>query len=116
MVVKADCDAAYLVASKARSRTAGFIYMGNHEENQQIINGPIMVIAQILKRVVASAAEADDGALYHATQEIVPLQMTAIKLGHPQPAEPICTNNSTALGIMNGTIKQRRSKAIAMRF
>ena len=33
-----------------------------------------------------------------------------------QPATPLQTDNSTASGIMNGTIKQRRSKAIDMRF
>ena len=45
--------------------------------------------------------------------------MVAIELGHPQLATPIRTNNSTALGIMNGSIKQRRSKgskAIDIRF
>lgn len=43
MVVKADSKATYLVISRAQSHTAGFIYMGNHKENGQIINAPIMV-------------------------------------------------------------------------
>ena len=38
--------------------------------------------------VIASAAEADVGALYHTAREIVPLRMAAIKLGHHQPAAP----------------------------
>jgi hypothetical protein len=38
-------------------------------------------------------------------------------MGHPQPATaPIATDNSTATGIANDTVKQKRSKAIDMRF
>ena len=90
--------------------------MGNHKENEQIINCLIMKIARILKMVVASAAKAEIGALYHTVIDIVKLQMAAIEMRRPQPARPICTNNSIASGIMNSTIKQRQSKAIDMRF
>jgi hypothetical protein len=37
-------------------------------------------------------------------------------MAHLQPPTPIQTNNSCAAGIANGTVKQRRSKAIDMRF
>ena len=37
-------------------------------------------------------------------------------MGHPQPATPMKTDNSTATGIINKTIKQKKSKAIDMRF
>ena len=60
---------------KARSRNAAYIFMGNKDRNNQIINGPIMVIAKILKMVVASAAEAEVASLFHAAQEIVPLRV-----------------------------------------
>ena len=72
-----------------------------------------MVIARILKMVVASAAEAEAevGVLYHTAQEIVPLHMAAIEMGYPLPSTPIRTDNSTASGIMNGTTKQWQSKA-----
>jgi hypothetical protein len=33
-----------------------------------------------------------------------------------QPATPMRTDNNTAEGIMNGTIKQNQSEAINMRF
>ena len=52
MIIRGDTDAAYLVASKARSRNAAYIFMGNKDRNNQIINGPIMVIAKILQIVV----------------------------------------------------------------
>jgi hypothetical protein len=37
-------------------------------------------------------------------------------MGHPQLATPIQTDNECAPGIVNNTVKQRRSKAIEMRF
>ena len=118
MIIRCDADAAYLVAPKARSRAGGYIYiyMGNLATNIQIINAPIMIIATILKMVVGSAAEAEVAELYHCAQKLVPLRQACIKLGHPQLATPMRTDNSTADGIMNGTVKQKRSKAIDMRF
>ena len=51
--------------------------MGNKDRINQIINGPIMVIARILKMIVVLATEAEVAPLYHAAQEIVPLQSSA---------------------------------------
>ena len=76
-------DTAYLVAPKARSRAGGYIYMGNRDNNIQIIKAPIMIIATILTMVIGSAAEAEVAALYHCAQELVPLREASIKLGHP---------------------------------
>ena len=36
-------------------------------------------------------------------------------LGHPQPPTTLVADNSTASGIANDTVKQRRSKAVDMR-
>ncbi len=47
---------------------------------------------------MASAAEADLGALYLNTKEVVYLQQILIKTGHPQPQTPIQTDNTTAEG------------------
>ena len=44
------------------------------------------------------------------------MSTTLEELGHPQPPTPIKTDNTTANGIINGTVKQQRSKAIDMRF
>ena len=37
-------------------------------------------------------------------------------MGHPQPPTPIQRDNLCAAGILNNTVKQKRSKAIDMRF
>ena len=44
------------------------------------------------------------------------MRTTLAELGHPQPPTPIRTDNSTANGIVNSTIRQNRSKAIDMCF
>ena len=65
---------------------------------------------------MGSAAEAEIGAAYINSQEAVPIHTLLLELGHPQPATPIQVDNSTANGFANDTIKQKRSKAIDMRF
>jgi hypothetical protein len=38
-------------------------------------------------------------------KEVVPMGITLEELDHPQPVTPIRTDNSTADGIMNKTVK-----------
>jgi len=63
---------------------------------------------------MASAAKAKLGALFLNAQHACPLCITLEELGHPQPATPLQTDNSTASGIANDTLKQKQSKAIDM--
>ena len=65
---------------------------------------------------MGSADEAKIGASYINGQEAVPIRTLLLELGNPQNANPIQVNNSTADGFANDTIKQKRSKAIDMRF
>ena len=115
MILHNHSDAAYLVATGARSRAAGYTYLGNDMNNKQIINGPISIVAKIIKGVMSSAAEAEIGALYMNARQLLPLRVTCEELGHPQPATPMQTDNNTASGIINGTFNQARSKAVDMR-
>ena len=114
MILSCDSDAAYLVAPKSRSRAGGYHYLGNKDGTQ--FNGPIYVLAKIINAVMASAAEAEVGALYMNAQELSPMRTTLEELDHPQPPTPLGTDNSTADGIMNKTIKQKQSKAMDKRF
>jgi hypothetical protein len=116
MILHCHSDAAYLTEPEARSRAGGHHYMGNHPTGKPIHNGSVLDISRILRMVVASAAEAEVGALYVNAQEATVLRTSLDEMGHPQPATPIRTDNSTADGIINGTVKQQRSKAIDMRF
>ena len=65
---------------------------------------------------MGSVAEAEVGGLYMNAQELSPMRTTLKELNHPQPPTPLKTDNSTADGIMNKTIKQRQSKAIDKKF
>ena len=63
---------------------------------------------------MASTVKTEVAALFLNARFSVPLCLTLIELGHPQPLTPICTGNITADGIANGTIKQNKIKAMDM--
>ena len=87
------------------------------KKNQPIhLNGAIFTLCKILKIVAASAAKAELGALYRNIKEGHTLKLTLEELRHPQPATPIHCDNTTAVGITNGTAKQQRSQSMEMRY
>jgi hypothetical protein len=49
-------------------------------------------------------------------QSGAPLRVTLTELGHTQPPMPLRTDKSPAYSIVNKTIKQKRSKAMDMRY
>ena len=71
-------------------------------------------MCDILKFVVASAAEDELGALFLNCKEGRIMRLTLQKMGHPQPATPIHCDNMTATGIANDTIKKQRSRSMEM--
>ena len=80
-------------------------------------NGAIHNIAEIMKAVMSSAAEAEMGALYINTRKAVKERNILEELGHKQPPTPIQTDNSTAEGIVNNRVQPKRTKAMdIMRF
>jgi hypothetical protein len=81
-----------------------------------ILNGSILNVADFIKHVVASTSESEVGVCVQNAQNGAPIRITLIELGHKQPATPLWTNNSTAFGILNETIKQKRSKAMDIRY
>jgi hypothetical protein len=115
MILHIHSDASYLSEPQARSRVGGFFFLGNGTENPPI-NGAIQVISQIMNNVLASAAEAEVGGLFINGQAACPIRTTLTELGHQQPPTIMVTDNECARGIANETVKQKRSKAIDMRF
>ena len=87
----------------------------SHDVPRPPNNGAILTIAQIIKAVMSSAAEAEVGALYINCREAVPARQTLEFLGHPQPPTPIQTDNTTALGVVNNNV-MKKLKAMDMRF
>ena len=62
MILCSDSDATYLVAPEARSRAGGYHWVGNRAHTQ--FNGPVHVLAKVIKNVMASAMEAEIAALF----------------------------------------------------
>jgi hypothetical protein len=116
MILHIHSDASYLSVSHARSRLGGLFFLGNKNPEQDTLNGSIINVASVIKDVVASTAESEAGACFLNAQSVAPLRVTLTKLGHIQPTTPLQTDNSTAFGIVNETIKQKRSKSMDMRY
>ena len=70
----------------------------------------------IMRNVMASASEAECGALFNNTKEAVSLRTTLHEMGYPQPPTPVEVKNSTAVVFANKQIKQHKSKAMDMRY
>ena len=109
-----DSDAAYLVCDKAHSRAGGYHFLT--DQTSGTFNGPVYVMAKVIKNVMASAAEAEVCALFMNAQEVVAIRNCLEDLGHPQGPTTLRTDSSTAQGILQGTMKQKKSKAMDMRY
>jgi hypothetical protein len=122
MLLEIPSDASYLSAPKACSRAGGLHFLGNKIDTSHPDSPPpppnsaIHVLSNIMRNVLDSATEAQVGALFHNAQDSCVLRNTLMAMAWPQPKTPIQTDNSCAEGIINDTVKQRRSKAIDMRF
>jgi hypothetical protein len=116
MILHIHSDASYLSVSSARSRLGGPFCLGNKSPEQDALNVSILNVASVIKNVVVSAAESEVGACFHNAQSSAPLRVTLTELGHTQPPTPLQTDNSTAFGILNKTINQKRSKEMDMRY
>jgi hypothetical protein len=116
MILHIHSDASYLSVSHARSRLGGLFYCGDKPTHADRLNGSILNAASVIKNVVASAAESEVGTCFQNAQSVAPIRVTLTELGHTQSATPLRTDNSTAFGILNETIKQKISKAMDMRY
>ena len=97
-----------------RSRVGAHIMLS---ENTPVpsLNGPVLTIAQIIKNVMSSAAEAELSGLFICAKAMIPLRNTLIEMGWPQPPSPVQCNNSTATGMTNKTMVNKMLKAMDMR-
>jgi len=121
MVLWTHSDASYLTAPKGCSCAAGYSFLSTRPCSPPTAtdpappdNGPVHVLCQIMHHIVASATEVELGALFLNAQTICPICTALEELGHPQPAMPLQTNNNTASGIINDTVKQKQSKTVDM--
>ena len=123
MILYIHSNASYLSKPRARSRVGGHYFLGDKRPdmttqptNRPRLNGPIHSISKIISNVMGSAAQAEIGAAYINGQEAAPIRTLLRELGHLQPTTPTQVEKPTAEDFSNDTIKQKRSKAIDMRF
>jgi hypothetical protein len=106
MILAAHSDASFLTEPNARSRAGAHIFLTEDDPIPRQ-NGPILTMSQVIKYVMASAAEAELAALYNTAREMIPLRNALNEMGWQQPKSPIQTDNSTAAGFVHDTIVQR---------
>ena len=109
MVLNMDSDASYLTAPKARSRAGGHFSLGSTPKDGCPIRLNVAILTQccILKCVAASAAEDELSTLFLNAMDVKSIRLILDKLGHQQPATPVNVDNTTAVGIVNNSIKRQ---------
>ena len=88
MIISGHSDAGFNNKTRSRSRAGAHIFWSENESTPRW-NGYIIKIAQIMKYVVSSAAEAEMTALFLTAKEMVPLCPTLTKMGWKQPPSPL---------------------------
>ena len=66
--------------------------------------------------ITSSAMETEVADTFYNAKEALPFRVTLTEMGHPQPPTPMEVDNEKAIGFLKRTMKQKRSKAIDMRF
>ena len=80
MILAAHADAGFINKSKSRIQAGAHIFLSENEPKPKL-NGPVLTISQIIKTVMASAAEAEMVALYITARKMIPLRNTLIEMG-----------------------------------
>jgi hypothetical protein len=90
MIRNVHSDAFYLSESDACSKACGHFFIGwSPKDGDPIkLNSAFFMLCAILWFVVASATEAELGALFLNCKEGIIFHMTLEELGHPQPKHP----------------------------
>ena len=115
MILAVHSDAGYLNEANARSRAGGHHFL-SEDVPLPPNNGAIQNIAEIIKAVMSSAAEAETGGLYINARKAIEERNILEEMGHKQPPTPMQTDNSTAEAIVNNRVQPKRTKAMDMRF
>jgi hypothetical protein len=113
MVLAGHSNALYLSISKVHSRVGGHFFMSNNTAKPPT-NGAILTIAQIIKAVMSSVAEAKVGALYINCREAIPACHTIEFMGHAQLPTPMQMDNTTSLGVISKNVI-KKLKAMDMK-
>ena len=108
IILQVHPDVSYMNDTKACSTASGHYFLSNNIKSGKpiFLNGAIHTLCKITG-VTASADEAELGILFLNEQETVKLCIALQEIGHTQPPTTIHTDNTTATGIIQKTIKQQ---------
>jgi hypothetical protein len=89
MILHVHSDASYLSEPNARSRAGGLFFLSTIPSDDVAaasppLNGAIHITSSIMRNVLASATEAEVGALFYNCQEGCMLRTTLDEMGHPK--------------------------------
>ena len=115
MILALHSDGSYNSEPGSKSRAGGHYYLAD-KDNYQLTNGAVLTLTKIIKFVMSSASEVEVASLFYNCKAAIPLRIALEEMGHPQPATPVITDNTTAEGLIKKTMIPKRSKAYDMRF
>ena len=94
---------------KSRSRAGGHFYLdlADEAEEEDPASVPVYNIAQIIRNVMASAADAEIGALFVNSRFAIPARQLLKEMEQPQPPTQIQKDDTTALGCVTKKCNQR---------
>ncbi len=98
MILCAHANGAFLNNTKPHSKAGAHNFLLEDDPYPRF-NSAILSIAQIIKFVMALAAELELAALFITAREMILHSQFLIDMGWPQPKSPIQTDNNTVAGV-----------------
>ena len=80
------------------------------------MSNPVYVKCKTLRQVLSSAIKTETAAIFGNCQNAIDMRNILTVLGHPQPATPVKTDDSTATAFANDYIKKKKSKSWDMNY
>ena len=99
-----------------REKIPNSFFLGHKNPKADIKNWAILNPTHIIHHEASSAAEAEIGAVFINCKEALPILTTLHEMGFKQPPTPVIIDNTTAVGFANDTIKQKKTRAMDMRY
>ena len=110
MIFNIHSNVLYISDCNSKSIASGNFLLGGLPYNSKSIklNVAVYTLCTIIKFMEYSAEEAELGELFLNLKGERIIRLNLDKLGHPHPPTPIYCDNSTAAGIVNGTVNKQR--------
>jgi hypothetical protein len=110
MVLKVQSDASHDSLPGSGSMAGGFFYFG-WKDNDKLINHPVLCICTRIEIICPAAAEAEYAAAFKCGQEAMSLRYKLDDIRLPQDGPTVIkSDNTTAIGLAQDTVKPKRSK------